>query len=145
MSVVLDLAAALFSSETAGVFCELEIFTHPHIGTGVSRYWVNFHFRVNYCCKRELRIEPLLYIERSQLRWFMHLIRMPPASSNFWFFYYFNHQVLFAENNVQHFSIVVSIILQWKGKCDRVKQPSKQHLWVQASRVWWRSDETSTW
>ena len=38
-----------FSTETPGVFCELEIFTHPHIGTGVSRYyWVNCHFWVNY-------------------------------------------------------------------------------------------------
>lgn len=30
--------------------------------------------------RRELRVEPLLLsIERSQLRWFRHLVRMPPG------------------------------------------------------------------
>ena len=36
-SVVLDLAATLFTPETPNLFCELKHFTHPYIGIVVSR------------------------------------------------------------------------------------------------------------
>ena len=43
----------IFSVEIPGVFCELEIFTHPHISIG-GVDCVNFNFWVNYCFKLAL-------------------------------------------------------------------------------------------
>ena len=47
-SIVLDSAATLFTHETPNVLCGLKHDTHHSIGLVVSRYWVNFHFWVNY-------------------------------------------------------------------------------------------------
>ena len=40
--------ATLFTPETPKVFCGLKHFTDPSICIVVSRWWVHFHFSVNY-------------------------------------------------------------------------------------------------
>ena len=46
--IILDLAATLFSAETPGLFCELKIFTHPHISIEVRTYWVDYAWEVEH-------------------------------------------------------------------------------------------------